>query len=257
MQIEEILSDKNVISFLLLFIRLGAIFYFFPFYSNQAITMTVKGAMTFFLALIFFPILPSYDIPSLTIGSIMMAVLAEILFGFLAGLMLMITFQILLFAGEQISIVLGFTMANIMDPSTQIQTTVVGQFLNLTATLLLLSFNGHHLILEFINMSLSEVPLGHLTFNAGIMEYFTKAMLNFYIIGFTIAFPIISIGLLLDTIFGMIMKTIPQFQIIVVGIPIKTGIALFVVIAIFAGIFEVWEEEYFKAFQNLQIFFNK
>jgi flagellar biosynthetic protein FliR len=193
----------------------------------------------------------------MTLASISFAIVAEIMFGFLAGLMLMITFQIMLFAGEQISTVLGFTMANIMDPATQMQTTVVGQFLNLTATLIFLSFNGHHLILEYINMSLLEVPLGNLTFNSGIMEYFTNAMINYYIIGFTIAFPIISIGILLDTIFGMIMKTMPQFQIIVVGIPVKTGIALFVFIAIFSGIFEVWKDEYFKAFQNLQIFFDK
>jgi flagellar biosynthesis protein FliR len=48
MQITELLSDENVISFLLLVVRLGSIFYFFPFYSNQAISMTAKGSMTFF-----------------------------------------------------------------------------------------------------------------------------------------------------------------------------------------------------------------
>ena len=257
MEIVELLKDENVIKFLLLFVRFAALFAFYPFYSHQGISMNIKGALMFMFTLVFYPTLPDYTFEQLSTTALAFAVLAEVMFGLLASVLLMITFQILLFAGEQVSTVMGLTMANIMDPNTQTQTTVVGQVMNFIAILLFLSFDGHHLILQYIHMSLTEVPLGSFVWNSNMLHYFTKAMINFYIIGFSIAFPIIAVGIIADTIFGMIMKTMPQFNLLVVGLPIKIGLAFVVLMAVLGGMMHVWQGEFFKAFESLGLFFNK
>ena len=65
-------------------------------------------------------------------------------------------------------------------------------------------------------------------------------MINLFTFGFIISFPILALSLLSDLIFGMLMKTMPQFNLLVVGYPIKITIGFAVLIAILAGMMELW-----------------
>jgi flagellar biosynthetic protein FliR len=255
MEIVELLKDENVVKFFLLFIRFSVLFAFFPFFAHQSISVTVKGALAFYMTILFYPILPDYTIEQMSPVALILAGLAEVMLGALASVALMITFYVLLFAGEQIATVMGLTMANIMDPNTQTQTTVVGQILNMLALLTFLFFDGHHLLILFVHESLSHIPLGTFVFEGGMLKYYVDAMISFYVIGFSIAFPIIAVGIIADTIFGMIMKTMPQFNLLVVGLPIKIVVAFIVLGAVLGGMLLVWKREYLDAFESLQMFF--
>ena len=65
-------------------------------------------------------------------------------------------------------------------------------------------------------------------------------MINLFTFGFIISFPILALSLLSDLIFGMLMKTMPQFNLLVVGYPIKITIGFAVLIAILAGMMELF-----------------
>ena len=58
------------------------------------------------------------------------------------------------------------------------------------------------------------------------------------LIGFSMAFPIIAVLLLTDIIFGMIMKTHPQFNLLVIGFPVKIGVALVILAIIVPSIMQ-------------------
>lgn len=255
MELVELLKDDNVIKFLLLFIRFSTIFAFFPFFSHQSISVTIKGVLAFYFTLLFFPILPPSTFENFNLVDLILAGVAEVLLGGLASILLMITFYILLFAGEQVATVMGLTMANIMDPNTQTQTTVVGQILNMLALLIFLTFDGHHMILLFMNETLTQIPLGKFVFEGPMITYYIKALSHFYVLGFSMAFPIIAIGIMADTIFGMIMKTMPQFNLLVIGLPIKIILAFIVLGSILSGIMFIWKKEFLHAFESLQMFF--
>ncbi len=64
------------------------------------------------------------------------------------------------------------------------------------------------------------------------MHYLNMGMFNIFIIGFTMSFPILGISLLADVIFGLLMKTMPQFNLLVIGYPIKIALGFVVLIAI-------------------------
>jgi flagellar biosynthetic protein FliR len=255
MELLELLKDDNVIKFLLLFIRFAVIFAFFPFFSHQSISVSIKGAMAFYMTILFFPILPPSSFNEFNVVDLILAGLAEAMLGIMVSILLMLTFYVLLFAGEQIATVMGLTMANIMDPNTQTQTTVLGQILNMLALLIFLTFDGHHMVLLFMNESLTQVPLGKFVFEGPMVTYYIKAMAHFYVLGFSMAFPIIAIGIMADTIFGMIMKTMPQFNLLVIGLPIKIILAFIVLGAILGGIMFIWKKEFLIAFESLQMFF--
>jgi len=247
------LQDNNVITFFLLFIRLGAMFAFFPLFSHTSIPVSIKTASLIYLTILFFPITPSYSF-EVTISNIIISSLKEVITGFLASILLKITFDMLSFAGENISFAMGLSSAAMFDPVSGTQSTVISSFLNLVAITVLLSFDGHHMILLFMDEYIKAVPLGTLIFNEGIAQYLIGAVKNLFIVGFSMSFPIIALSLFMDIIFGVMMKTIPQFQVMVIGVPIKIALGFGITLAVLSSIIFVWKREFISAFNSLQMF---
>ena len=255
MELVSFLTDSNVITFFLLFVRLSAIFAFFPFFNYHTISIQIKTALVLYLTILFFPIIPEYVYTEITPVSIMIAVLGELMLGFIASIFLSITFHLLHYAGEQISFIMGFSMASVMDPSTGGNTTVMSQVLVLIGLLTFLSFDGHHLVILFMDEALAQIPLGTINLHENIINYILKAVASFFVVGFSIAFPVVSIGLLSDLIFGMLMKTMPQFNLLVVGLPIKVGLSLMVLFFTVGSMMVIFKIEFLKAYNALVIFF--
>jgi flagellar biosynthetic protein FliR len=185
---------------------------------------------------------------------LLIALIKEIATGFFASVLLKITFDMLSFAGENISFAIGLSTAVAFDPASGTQSTAIGNFLKLSALIMLLSFDGHHMILLYMDEYIKAVPLGSLVINGSIVSHFMTIITNFFVVGFSMAFPIVILSLFMDVIFGMIMKTIPQFQVIVIGVPIKIGLGFIVIFAVLGSILFVWKREFMEAFESLQIF---
>ena len=179
----------------------------------------------------------------------------EISFGFVASIFLHIIFSMISFGGETISFSMGLTMASSYDPVSGAQKPIVAQLISLTAIVLALSLDFHHLIFMLVGDSLNSVPLGGFIFKPNIAEYLTKSMANLFIIGFTMAFPILAVILLTDIIFGMIMKTHPQFNLLAIGFPVKISIAFVVIVIALPAIMTHFKRELEAAFEAMRLIF--
>ncbi|MCF6202014.1 MAG: flagellar biosynthetic protein FliR, partial [Hydrogenimonas sp.] len=93
--------------------------------------------------------------------------------------------------------------------------------------------------------------LGGLVLSHEICDYLIKAMSNLFLFGFSIAFPIIALSLLSDIIFGMLMKTMPQFNLLVVGFPIKIALSMAVWIAVLGSMMLIFKNEFLAAMRVL------
>ncbi|QPH85032.1 flagellar type III secretion system protein FliR [Campylobacter concisus] len=236
MELVEFFGADKVITFMLLFARLSGLIVFFPFFSHNQIPLIVKTLLVFALCIVLFPLSNAHEH---AINFLIMEILSEAMLGLCAGLLLNIVFAILQMAGEQISMIMGFSMASVLDPQTGTNSPVIANILNFIALLAFLMLDGHHLILQFYSTSLSAIPLGDFYPRSGVMSYTLKLFGNLFMFGFVLAFPIIALSILSDAIFGMLMKTMPQFNLLVVGYPIKVSIGFSVLIAILAGIIKI------------------
>jgi len=254
MEVVEFLSPQNVVGFLLLFFRFAGLFIMVPLFSHMSIPMTIKTAIAFVFSVLFFPNMPSLAMEITTIN-VVFAIISEFLLGFVVGLMLQLVINIMTFAGIQISFIMGFSMASVVDPQSGISMPIIANILALLALMVFLALDGHHVVLLFVNESLQEVALGGFMLNAEIFEYMLKATTNMFMVGFMIAFPIIALSLLADIIFGMLMKTMPQFNLLVIGFPIKIMVAFVVIIATLATFMGIFSTEMFKALNSLPMLF--
>ena len=217
-------QENQVILFFLLFARLSGMFAFFPFFSHATIPLSIKTSITLFMVFFLFPLLPpSTMMPTLL--NLLLAILSELLIGLVGGLFLSIVISILQMAGKQIAFVMGFTMASVIDPQTSSSVPVISQLLALIGLMVILAFNGHHQMLLFIADSLNLLPLGTFYPQMNILTYLLKATTGIFVYGFILSFPVVAFSLLLDVVFGMLMKTMPQFNLLVVGFPIRNFVS--------------------------------
>lgn len=253
MEFLNYIGDANVAKFLLLFARVGGLFVFFPFYSHANIPRVVKATLALFLTMFLVPF-AKFDIPQYNTFFVLQ-ILSEVLFGMVAGLMMTLIFTIVQMAGEQMAFTMGFTMASVMDPSTGSSVPITAQILSLIALIVFLALDGHHLSLIFISQSLDYIELGGFYLKENFLRFLNEAMMNVFVIGFSMAFPVLAINLLADLIFGLLMKTMPQFNLLVVGYPMKIALAFVVVIAILVIIMEYFWALIEKVFTNMQVLF--
>jgi flagellar biosynthetic protein FliR len=253
-QLADFITQNNAIIFFLLFSRISGVIAFFPFYSHTSISVVIKSSLAFYLTILFFPAVTLSNIPT-DMSQITLMILSEFMLGFIAGLVLNMVFGALSLAGMQIAMVMGFSMASVMDPSSGINTPIISQILTLLAVMMLLAFDGHHLILLFLNESMGSIELGTFYPEHFIWEYLSHAFTHLFVMGFIIAFPIIALSILADVIFGMLMKTMPQFNLLVVGFPIKIFLSIMVLAAVLSAMMHIFKREFLEAFEFLKLLF--
>lgn len=251
MEWAEIFSEGRTAAFILLFTRFSALFAAVPIFSHANIPMSVKAAMAFFFTIFFFGALPPLLIP-LDAMSLSVAILGEMLFGLAVGIILQLAYHVITFAGGQISFMMGFSLASAIDPQSGVSMPIMGQFLALMSLMVLLTMDMHHWILLFASESIAKVPLGGFMLTPELFHYIMHAMLNMFVVGFMIAFPITALSMLADVIFGMLMKTMPQFNLLVIGMPIKIGVAFLVLIATLSATMMIVGAQMENAFEGLQ-----
>lgn len=250
----EVFSQTYVVGFILLFFRFASLFLATPIFSHKSIPMNVKASLAFFFTIVFYSSMPELKI-AITFPSIVIAILSEMLFGLAIGLILQISFNVITFAGGMISFMMGFSMASAIDPQSGVSMPIISQFLSLMGLMVLLSIDMHHWVLLFINDSLSQIPLGGFIMQENLFSYIVFATGKMFLVGFMIAFPIIALAWLQDVIFGMLMKTMPQFNLLVIGFPIKIMVSFVVLIATFTASMLILKKEMLEAFNYLGMFF--
>jgi len=254
LEVVEFLTPANVVGFLLLFMRLAGLFIMVPFFSHMSIPATMKASIAFVFTVLFFAVMPPLEMEITTLN-IVLAILAEFLLGFTVGLMLQLVMNIMTFAGVQISFIMGFSMASVVDPQSGISMPIISNVLALLSLMVFLALNGHHAVLLFVNDSLQEIPLGGFMVTENVFSYVMFATMNLFKVGFMVAFPIVALSLLADVIFGMLMKTMPQFNLLVIGFPIKIMVAFVVIIATLATFMKIFEREMFAGLNAMSILF--
>ena len=159
-------------------------------------------------------------------------VASEAVAGLALGFSLQIGYAAAFIAGETISNAMGLGFSSMVDPLTGQSTPVVGQFLSVMATFLLLVMDGHLLLIRFIVASYQALPPGDLM-PASAFEAIAAFGGTMFAAGATIALPVAFTLILVQLVMGMLARTAPSLNLFAVGLP-ATLLAGLVLLAIAA-----------------------
>ncbi|QTD42314.1 flagellar biosynthetic protein FliR [Sporosarcina sp. Te-1] len=231
---EQFLSSVPL--YLLILTRVSAFILTVPLFSYRAIPATHR---IIFAALLAWMIVFTMDVPPLEIdGTYFLLVMKEAMVGLFIGMIAYIVISAIQIAGGFIDFQMGFAIANVIDPQTGAQSPLLGQFFNALALLLLLSLNGHHMLLDGIFYSYQFISVDHLWpafADERVIEFVVRTFVMTFAIAFQMSIPIVATLFLVDLALGITARTVPQLNIFVVGFPIKIGVS-FLVLAIMAGV---------------------
>ena len=162
-------------------------------------------------------------------------VMGEVLVGLAMGFSLQIGYASVLIAGATISNAMGLGFASMSDPQTGQSTPVIGQFLTILATLLLLAIDGHLMLIATIVKSYSALPPGYAFLGPELFMGIVQFGGTLFSMGLLIALPVGGALILIQLVMGFLARTAPALNLFAVGIPVTIMVGL-VALAITAPI---------------------
>jgi flagellar biosynthetic protein FliR len=216
-------------TFLLISFRAGGLFITAPVIGHRSIPPLVKVGLAIILALVLVPVASQAKLPE--INSIwLLAILAakEMLIGVIIGLFFALLFVAVRMGGNIVGYQIGLIIANVMDPETNSDTSVVGEFWYVIAILIFLAIDGHHAIISAFADSYRIVPIGVFEFGGPAGDQLIRFTAYAFTIAIKMAAPVIMTLFLSEVALGVLARTVPQMNIFIVGIPLKVGIGFLI-----------------------------
>jgi len=237
--LDGILANINV--FMLLFVRMMGLFATAPIWSNRLVPVQLRAAIAFGTAVVVSPLFQNVPLPETLAG---LAVLAtrELLVGMVIGFVAALAFAAVQLAGELLDLNMGLSMVNLLDPMTNTQMPVMGNFLYILALLFFFSINGHHSLLRAVMDSYVLVPIGTATVTSGLSQMLVSMGGKLFVLGFKVAAPVLAALFLTTVALGVLNRAVPQMNIFVVGMPVQLAVGVFmmaVVMPLFVSFLQV------------------
>lgn len=222
-----LVSIERADVFFWVFLRVGILFLMLPFFGARGIPVLWKVGFSLLLAAILAPIVPPpRSLPRHT-PEVLLGIASEVLLGLVLGLGVRMFLGAVQLAGQLLGFQMGFNMASALDPQTGTQSSVISQFLYLFTVLLFFSIDGHHLLILALASSFEAVPPSGFLLKAPHTGYLVEIGGDMFLIGLQVAAPVMVALFLSNFCLGIVARTVPQVNILMVGFPLNIGLGLF------------------------------
>lgn len=225
-------------------LRVSGLMLFAPFFSSATIPARIKIVLAIAITAVLYPVYGPH-IAAFVPSQWPMLVASEMLVGIAIGLATNAVFEAAQIAGQILSVQMGYSLVNILDPNTQVESTVIAMLHQGMVMLIFLALGVHHWVLRAIAHSFDYLPPGTATLNPLLAKALLHEGTIVLQLGVQIAAPILTATLLVDLILGLLGKASPQMPLMLLGPAIKSTLGVF----LFAATIGFWPhlmERYFS-----------
>jgi len=238
--------------FVLLLFRVGGLVFSSPIFGRVNIPVIAKIGLIVSLGYLFFTVFPqTAEIQYANLIGFVLICAIELLMGIALAFTTNIFFALTAYtAGQIIDMQIGYGIVNVYDVQNSTQAPVMGNILNLMMLLVFFAVEGHLELIRIIHFTIDRMPIGTLVLSPDIGLVAAEIFARAFLMGVMVALPILASGLTLEIILGMMMRSVPQIHMFVVGVPLKMliGLVVFTVtIPVFAGFSRNVFEELFNS----------
>jgi len=224
---------------MLALVRVSGMVVFAPFFSSTSLPVRAKAVFVLLVAYLLAPLVA--------------ALLGELAVGLIYGLCLALLNEMLLFAGEIAGLQFSFSLVNLLDPNSTIQTPLLGELFQLMGTLVLLGAGLDRLLLASMVRSFRTVPLGSYAVAPATMTAIVRAAGGIFLAAVELAAPVLAATLLVELAVALMGKLSPQLPVMSLTVPLKTLTGF----AVMAGALALWPHFIERQFDSLLDFAQK
>jgi flagellar biosynthetic protein FliR len=240
--------------FFLAFTRIMAIIIHVPVLGGQNIPNQVRIGLGFVLSIALIPWQPlPEDAASIGFIAYGVSIGKEILIGTLIGYSADLAFGAIQMTGGAMGLGSGFESSRIFNPSMGDSGSAFDQIFVMTATIVFLMINGHHLVITAIQKTFELLPInGSLPFDG--LETIMRTTSTFIMAGIHLALPVMTALILTDLTLGLLARVAPQVQVYFLGLPVKVVVSLLALSFMFASLLPYLSSLFQNMAENMLLF---
>ena len=235
-----------ILTYLLVFSRVGAMVMLMPAIGDMGVPARVRLLLALAIAFALTPQVQSYYpavAPQTTVALVIM-IAAEVTAGVLVGAMARIIMSALHVAGYLIATQTGLAYAQTLDPTQNTQGAVLGNFMTILGTVLIFATDLHHLAIGAIAGSYKLLPPGGALPTADMAQLVITMVSSSFALGFQLAAPFLVFGFAMYAGLGVLARLMPQLQIFFVAVPINIVCGFLLMLALLGSLMSVFLNYY-------------
>ena len=207
-------------SMTLVAIRVSGMVAFAPFFSSTALPTRTKAVFVGAVAFLLAPLVAT--LPAAHNALSFPALMSELAVGLIYGLALAMMMEMLLFAGQICGLQFSFSLVNLLDPASNIQTPLLGDLFQLMGTLVIIAAGLDRILLASMVRSFHAVPLGGFVLTPTSVRVLVEAASGIFLAAVELAAPVLAATLLAEVAVALLGKLSPQLPVMSLTVPLKT-----------------------------------
>jgi len=207
----------------LVLFRIGSLFVFAPVFSSPAIPPRIKAGFAFAIAILVAPVAARAPHAATEIG--VRSILGELAVGLLFGLTLSFVNEAVQFASALLNMQFSFSLVNLIDPVSKVETPVLGQLLGWLTTLVLLDAGLHRTLLLAFLRTFEAVPVGTFLLTGAVGARLAHTAAGLFLAGLQLASPVVAAALMVEIAVALMGRIAPQLPTTILSVPVKTAVS--------------------------------
>ncbi|MFT3707180.1 MAG: flagellar biosynthetic protein FliR [Archangium sp.] len=224
-----------LLAFALLMARLLPVIILTPFLGGETVPQEVKLGLGVMVGMVLYPVIIAQvrDIPVNAMVFIAL-MLKELFIGLTLSFIVGMVFDAANSAGTLVDTLSGTNQAQLMVPQIGQNASLFSNLQLQFATVVFLTLGGHHIVIQTMGESLTQIPLGEFPkFSHGTWPFFETTLRIFgdlVRIALALASPVLLATFLVDLALGMINRVAPQVQVFFVAMQIKPAVTILIMV---------------------------
>ncbi|MGC2619193.1 MAG: flagellar biosynthetic protein FliR [Acidobacteriaceae bacterium] len=236
--------EKALEAMTLVMVRISGLMVFAPVFSSEAIPVRVKAVFVMAVSFLVAPVVAAFPHAHVDLG--VLPVLGELSVGMVFGLTLSLVMEALNFSGQVMGFQFSFSLVNLLDPNSQVQTPLMGQLFGLLGTLTVIGTGLDRTVLAALLRTFSAAPVGAVTLDPRAGLALIGMASGIFAAAVQLCAPVLAATLLAEVAVALAGKLAPAMPVMAVTVPVKTLLGYGVLIGSLA-LWPHWIESRFTA----------
>jgi flagellar biosynthesis protein FliR len=220
--------SKTLEAMTLVLVRVGGLMIFAPVFSSPAIPMRVKAVFVLAVSFLVGPVVAGFPQARAELG--VMPILGELSVGLVFGLSLSLLFEALDMAGQVMGFQFSFSLVNALDPSSPIETSLMGQMFGLLGTLTVIAAGLDRTMLAALLRTFVAAPVGTVALEPRTGLALVPMGAGIFAAALQLAAPVLAATMLAELAVALAGKLAPALPVMAIDVPAKTLLGYVVLI---------------------------
>ena len=224
-----------------------------PVFNALGLPRQVLAFLAVALALVVTPVYINTSMPPVgDFATYAHMLVNEVAVGVLLGLGMNILFTGIQVAGQIVSQMSGLSLADVFNPSFDESISVFSQLFYFLTLAVFVAIGGHRMLIDALLGTFAWAPPGQAMIGESFLSALTELMTQSFVLGIRASAPLLVALFLSTIVLGLVSRTLPQLNIIVIGFGLNSFLTLGMMMISLGAVAWTFQEPAIDALNRLQ-----